>query len=144
MKIINQTIEILTELGIGIYNITPQIVEFLDSSAVKNGQLLVFSRHTTTALAINENEERLLTDIKVYLQKLAPTADKYLHKDLHLRIVPPDEPIDAHSHLMAMTETIQDTRHAIDRSRNKKPVSDDTCRTYLSRASQFFNLKSKI
>lgn len=103
MKIINQTIEILTELGIGIYNITPQIVEFLDSSAVKNGQVLVFSRHTTTALAINEDEERLLTDIKVYLQKLAPPGDKYLHNDLHLRIVPPDEPINAHSHLMAMT-----------------------------------------
>ncbi|MEG4504097.1 hypothetical protein QUA81_13790 [Microcoleus sp. F6_B4] len=43
-----------------------------------------------------------------------------------------------------LTETIQDTRHALDRSRNKKPVSDDTCRTYLSRASQFFNLKSQI
>jgi thiamine phosphate synthase YjbQ (UPF0047 family) len=66
MKIINQTIEILTESGIGIYNITPQIVQLLDTSAVKNGQVIVFSRHTTTALAINENEERLLADIKVY------------------------------------------------------------------------------
>jgi len=26
-------------------------------------------------------------------------------------------------------------------SRNKKPVSDETCRTYLSRASQCFNSK---
>ncbi|WP_373534524.1 secondary thiamine-phosphate synthase enzyme YjbQ [Microcoleus sp.] len=103
MKIINQTIEILTESGINIYNITPQIIQILDSSAVKNGQVIVFSRHTTTALAINENEERLLADIKVYLQKLAPPGDKYLHNDLHLRIVPADEPINAHSHLMAMT-----------------------------------------
>ncbi|MBE9165484.1 secondary thiamine-phosphate synthase enzyme YjbQ [Tychonema sp. LEGE 06208] len=103
MKIINQTIEILTESGINVYNITPQIVQLLDSSAVKNGQVIVFSRHTTTALAINEDEERLLADIKVYLQKLAPPGDKYLHNDLHLRIVPADEPINAHSHLMAMT-----------------------------------------
>ncbi|MEG3977473.1 MULTISPECIES: secondary thiamine-phosphate synthase enzyme YjbQ [unclassified Microcoleus] len=103
MKIINQTIEILTESGINIYNITPQIVHILDSSAVKNGQVIVFSRHTTTALVINEDEERLLADIKVYLQKLAPPGDKYLHNDLHLRIVPADEPINAHSHLMAMT-----------------------------------------
>ncbi|MEG4273209.1 MULTISPECIES: hypothetical protein [unclassified Microcoleus] len=36
---------------------------------------------------------------------------------------------------------IQDTRHAIHPSRNKKPVSDETCRTYLSRASQCFNSK---
>ncbi|MDJ0636600.1 MAG: YjbQ family protein [Xenococcaceae cyanobacterium MO_188.B29] len=33
---------------------------------------------------------------------LAPPTDKYLHNDLHLRDVPPDEPINAHSHLIAM------------------------------------------
>ena len=66
--------------------------------------MLIFSRHTTTAIAINEYEERLLTDIKNYLNKLAPQEDKYLHNDLHLRgNIPPDEPMNAHSHLMAMT-----------------------------------------
>ncbi len=103
MTIINKTLEIATEAGINIYNLTPKIQDLLEASAVQNGQVLVFSRHTTTALAINENEERLLEDIKVYLQKLAPTEAKYLHNDLHLRIVPPDEPMNAHSHLMAIT-----------------------------------------
>ena len=37
------------------------------------------SRHTTTALAINENEERLLEDVKVHLRKLAPESGSYLH-----------------------------------------------------------------
>lgn len=64
--------------------------------------MLVFSRHTTTALAINEDEERLLEDVKVHLEKLVPSSGTYLHNDLHLRDVPPDEPINAHSHLMAM------------------------------------------
>jgi secondary thiamine-phosphate synthase enzyme len=82
---------------------TPQITTLLEASAIENGQILVFSRHTTTALAINEHEERLLKDLKVYLKKLAPPDDKYLHNDLHLRDVPPDEPENAHSHLMAMT-----------------------------------------
>jgi secondary thiamine-phosphate synthase enzyme len=36
------------------------------------------------------------------LRKLAPETEKYLHNDLHLRDVPPDEPMNAHSHLMAM------------------------------------------
>jgi secondary thiamine-phosphate synthase enzyme len=104
MQIVNQIIEVQTNPGIGIYNITPQIRNFLEATAVKMGQILVFSRHTTTALAINENEERLLEDIKVYLSKLAPASDKYLHNDLHLRRnIPPDEPINAHSHLMAIT-----------------------------------------
>lgn len=102
--LIKQEIKTLTtKPGIEIYNITPQVQQFLDASTIQNGQVLVFSRHTTTALAINENEERLLEDIKVYLRKLAPEADRYLHNDLHLRIVPDDEPMNAHSHLMAMT-----------------------------------------
>lgn len=102
MPIINKFLEIATDEGITIYNITPQLEDFIESTAIKNGQILVFSRHTTTALAINENEVRLLEDIKVFLQKLAPNSEHYLHNDLHLRDVPEDEPINAHSHLMAM------------------------------------------
>ena len=102
MQIINKIIEVQTGSGIGIYNITPQLLQLLEASGVKNGQLLVFSRHTTTALAINENEERLLVDIKAHLEKLAPCSGTYLHNDLHLRDVPPDEPANAHSHLMAL------------------------------------------
>jgi secondary thiamine-phosphate synthase enzyme len=102
MQIRNEVIEVETDQGIGIYNITPQITKILEETHLKNGQVLVFSRHTTTALAINENEERLLEDVKVHLRKLAPESETYLHNDLHLRVVPPDEPMNAHSHLMAM------------------------------------------
>lgn len=102
MQIINQVIEVETDRGICIYNITSAIAKLIQINSVKNGQALVFSRHTTTALAINEDEERLLEDVKVHLRKLAPESERYLHNDLHLRDVPPDEPINAHSHLMAM------------------------------------------
>ena len=103
MLITNKIIEIETNEGINIHNITPQIQAIISSSEIKQGQVLVFSRHTTTALSINENESRLLEDVKVFLQKLAPSSDKYLHNDLHLRgDIPPDEPMNAHSHLMAM------------------------------------------
>jgi secondary thiamine-phosphate synthase enzyme len=102
MTIISQIIELQTETGIGIYNITSQINDLLQTTNIKNGHIVVFSRHTTTALSINEYEIRLLTDIKEHLKKLAPPEAKYLHNDLHLRDVPPDEPINAHSHLMAM------------------------------------------
>ena len=103
MLITNKIIEIETNEGINIHNITPQIQAIISSSEIKQGKVLVFSRHTTTALSINENESRLLEDVKVFLQKLAPSSDKYLHNDLHLRgDNPPDEPMNAHSHLMAM------------------------------------------
>ncbi|BAZ42459.1 hypothetical protein NIES4101_84280 [Calothrix sp. NIES-4101] len=103
MAIFNKFIEIETLPGINIHNITQHIEAVIRLTPIRNGQVLIFSRHTTTALAINENEERLLEDIKVFLRKLAPESDKYLHNDLHLRPnIPPDEPINAHSHLMAM------------------------------------------
>ena len=109
MQIIHKTIELETETGINIQNVTPQIKQIITESGITNGQVSIFSRHTTTALAINEDEERLLVDIKTYLKKLAPPDDKYLHNDLHLRVVPPDEPINAHSHLMAMTMSSSET-----------------------------------
>lgn len=114
MTIINKFIEVETSEGINIHNITPQIEEIIASTSIQNGQVVVFSRHTTTALAINENEERLLADVKVFLQKLAPETDKYLHNDLHLRIVPPDEPMNAHSHLMAMMLTTSEVIPIVD------------------------------
>jgi secondary thiamine-phosphate synthase enzyme len=102
MKIINKIIEIETTAGINIHDITSQVREILTASKIKNGQVIVFVKHTTTAVAINEYEERLLEDIKSHFAKLAPVNNKYLHNDLHLRNVPPDEPENAHSHLIAL------------------------------------------
>lgn len=114
MPIINQEIIVETSEGISIYNLTPDLLKFLEASSIQNGQVTVFSRHTTTALAINENEERLLEDVKVHLKKLAPPDRKYLHNDLHLRIVPEDEPMNAHSHLMSMMLSTSEVIPVID------------------------------
>ena len=115
MQIINEIFKLETDSGINIYNITPYLTKILEASGIKTGQVLVFSRHTTTALAINEYEEKLLEDIKAYLRKLAPESDKYLHNDLHLRPnIPPDEPMNAHSHLMAMTLSTSEVIPVVD------------------------------
>ena len=103
MPIESKIIELQTSTGISIHNITPDVVAFLATTTCLNGYLYVFSRHTTTALIINENEERLLEDLKRYLNQLVSPSGKYLHNDLHLRKnIPPDEPRNAHAHLMAM------------------------------------------
>ena len=102
MQIKNHVIEIETREGISIFNITPQILGYLDESGIKNGFVVVSSRHTTTALAINEHEERLLEDIRAFFTKLVPAGDNYLHNDIHLRDCPPDEPENAHSHIAAL------------------------------------------
>ncbi|MBX2862765.1 MAG: secondary thiamine-phosphate synthase enzyme YjbQ [Leptolyngbyaceae cyanobacterium MAG.088] len=103
MQIVSHYLVFDTTEAIDIVNITSAIQEKVKAAGVSQGHVVVFSCHTTTALTVNEDEERLLVDIKTYLRKLAPPQDRYLHNDLHLREVPPDEPINAHSHLMAMT-----------------------------------------
>ena len=102
MEIINQTIAIVTEPGINIHDITPQVTAILEASEIQNGHIIVFGKHTTTALGINEYEARLLEDLKVHFAQFAPPDKPYLHNDLHLRNVPLDEPENAHSHLIAL------------------------------------------
>ena len=95
-------IQLETGEGISLHDITNDIDVAVEQSGIKNGFLTVTSQHTTTAISINEHEERLLEDIKTFLTRLAPPENKYLHNDIHLRDCPPDEPENAHSHLAAM------------------------------------------
>ena len=102
MKIHPSFIELSTGDGIAIHDIMMQLKQVITASGIKNGFVTVTSQHTTTALAINENEARLVDDIKTFLTKLAPPTDKYLHNDIHLRDCPEDELENAHSHLAVM------------------------------------------
>lgn len=102
MKIISSFIELETGQGIALHDLMPGIKEAVVKSGIKNGFVTVTSQHTTTAIAINENEERLVEDVKTFLNRLIPPNDSYLHNVIALRDCPPDEPENAHSHLAAM------------------------------------------
>lgn len=102
MLIKHYLLELSTGEGIALHDTTPQIRSYLAGSGIRNGFVTVTSRHTTTAIIINENEARLLDDVKAFLARLIPPGDRYLHNDIHLRDCPPDEPENAHSHLAAM------------------------------------------
>ena len=102
MRFTHHEITVNTIPGIGIYNITPELRTILEKYEASNGFVIVSSRHTTTALTINEDEERLFEDTKSFLAKLVPENAGYLHNDIHLRDCPPDEPQNAHAHILAM------------------------------------------
>jgi len=102
MNIYSKTLSIDTSESIELINLTSQIVTAIESSGINNGFAIISSRHTTTALFINEFEERLIKDIKLFLKELVPSEKKYLHNDIHLRDCPPEEPENAHSHLIAI------------------------------------------
>ena len=102
MKIYSGFIELQTGQGISLHDLMPAIRKIVAESELRNGFVTVTSQHTTTAIAINEYEERLLQDVKKFLERLVPASDRYLHNDIALRDCPPDEPENAHSHLAAM------------------------------------------
>lgn len=43
---------------------------------------------TTSAVTVNESEPRLVEDLRLWLSRLAPASDMYLHNDLDQRSVP--------------------------------------------------------
>ncbi len=86
-----------------VIDVTDKIAAVVKDSGVQEGSVTLTSMHTTCALSVNENEERLLDDIRYYFLKIAPAEDSYKHNDLHFRVnIPPDEPENAHAHLIAM------------------------------------------
>lgn len=95
-------LDIETSQGIKLHGLNDAIHTALSKHGCKDGFVVITSQHTTTAITINEMEERLLTDIRTFLIHLVPPWDKYLHNDIHLRDCPPDEPENGHAHLMAM------------------------------------------
>jgi secondary thiamine-phosphate synthase enzyme len=60
---------------------------FLKASGISSGMLLVFSRHTTSAIVIQENEPLLLEDFKVMLESVSSKEASYRHNDFDVRTV---------------------------------------------------------
>ena len=82
-----------------LIDITEQVKSFIKDSKTEEGICSIFPMHTTTGIMINENEERLLEDMKEFLEQLAPINKKYKHDDIEKRNCPEDEPKNGHAHL---------------------------------------------
>ena len=68
LAIKSQTLRLLTDKKLELYNITQKVKDFIKSTSIRDGLLLITSLHTTTALFINEVQAALLEDIKSILQ----------------------------------------------------------------------------
>lgn len=84
-------IEVRTGKRVEIVDITDRVVEEIGKADIQNGIAVVYSLHTTTAVVLNEGEDRLLEDIEMMLEKLIPRGAGYRHDaidsnaDAHLR-----------------------------------------------------------
>ena len=101
MRSYHHAIELETAGGLHVHDLTPALRQAVAESGIRHGLAAVTTHHTTTALTVNEHEERLLEDIRRFFTDLVPADRGYLHNDLERRDCPPDEPRNAHAHIMA-------------------------------------------
>ena len=84
----------------------------MSKAAVRQGLVVVYTRHTTAAIKINENEPLLLQDMEQFLERIAPRNGDYKHNDFTIRTVNmnEDECPNGHAHcqhlLLGTSETI--------------------------------------
>ena len=78
MTVFKKSIKITSQSKFQIINITQSINEIVNESHIKEGIISIFSKHSTTAICINEDEIGLKEDFKTFIEKLVPN-DKYKH-----------------------------------------------------------------
>ena len=96
-----KSVDIETKERLQLVDITPEIKRMIRESKIRSGIANVYTKHTTSAIRIGENEGGLLEDIKGFLERIAPSSEKYQHDDLDNRDCPENERINGHSHLKA-------------------------------------------
>ena len=84
----------------GFFDITDEVANYVRVSETANGFALVFSKHTTAAITIQENEPLLIVDMCSTLERFAPRNAHYRHNDFDVRTVHmhEDECPNGHSH----------------------------------------------
>lgn len=103
LKSYHTMIRLQTSGCLQFIDLTKDVAAIVAASGVRNGWVNVQTRHTTTAVIVNENEPLLLHDLKDQLERLAPRSGEYQHNDFSRRIdIPPDEPANGHSHCKAL------------------------------------------
>jgi secondary thiamine-phosphate synthase enzyme len=95
-KVVNSQVNFSTQGEIDFTDLTDKVQEAVYLSNIKNGVVHVFAPHATGILILTENDPALLSDIKDFLEELAPKHKDYSHPAnayAHLRsiLLPPDK-----------------------------------------------------
>ncbi|KKP97500.1 MAG: hypothetical protein UR99_C0010G0004 [Candidatus Moranbacteria bacterium GW2011_GWD2_36_12] len=111
IKIHKQKIDLESRNQIEFFDVTENVQEIIDASGVREGNVVVFTPHTTMGVVINHNEPMLMQDFMRILYRLAPMDDRYGHDLFELRKTSKsDGRSNGHSHcksfLVGVSQTI--------------------------------------
>ena len=97
-------------------DITDWVTECVAESKISNGFAVVYSKHTTAAVKINENEPLLLEDMARFLEQIFPRDHSYQHNNFEIRTVnmTDDESPNGHAHLQHLLLGTSETVPVVD------------------------------
>lgn len=100
LKVLTGCIGLDTTKSPEFIDITDRVKRIVQDSQVRDGFVVVYSKHTTAAIKINENEPLLLKDMEEFLEGIAPRNGDYRHNDFSIRTVnmTDDECPNGHAH----------------------------------------------
>ena len=116
MKSKSYRLQLETKEAPEFIDITNWVCQCVAQSKVANGFVVVYSKHTTAAVKINENEPLLLQDMVAFLEKISPRNGGYQHNDFSIRTVnmTADESPNGHAHLQHLLLGTSETVPLID------------------------------
>lgn len=98
MQIYRSRIAVQSQQGPEFIDLTDVVLRQLEQCPVRNGYALVFSRHTTAGVVIQENEPLLLQDMARKLSQVASPDEAYAHDDFSIRTENLIEEMEANGH----------------------------------------------
>ena len=116
MKSLAQTLQIATSSAPQFLDITDRVCAVVREAGVLAGLVVVYSRHTTAAIKINEWEPLLLEDMGQFLESVAPKDGAYRHNDFSIRTVnmTEDECPNGHAHCQHLVLSASETIPIVD------------------------------
>ncbi|ADY01428.1 hypothetical protein VMUT_1223 [Vulcanisaeta moutnovskia 768-28] len=82
MKVVTKEITVQSKRRREVINITNHIEDFVRDSGIRNGIVLVFLPHATSALFANEDEPRVRKDYENLFERLVPANGNYFHNEI--------------------------------------------------------------
>ncbi len=111
-----ETLSLTAQRAPEFIDITDHVAECLQRSGIASGMVVVYSKHTTAAIKINEHEPELLKDMEAFLSRLSPAEASYFHNDFTVRTVNmmEDECPNGHAHCQHLVLGASETIPVID------------------------------
>ena len=93
-----------TRSPIQFVDLTDEVAALVRAAELSDGIVTVFSRHTTAAIRIQEDEPLLLEDLRQFLGRVAPAQAHYRHNDFRIRTqhMHADESPNGHAHCLQL------------------------------------------